>query len=98
MEKCRIARHFISRKCFAYCEMLFFKHHRFWSLGFLRIESLPMEFYSLENKEIFMPTTLGERLRKARLAKRLTQVELAKKVGVSSHVIIGDYERGKSGN
>ncbi len=43
-------------------------------------------------------SSIGDRIKKARLAKNLTQVELAKLSGASSHTIIGDYERGKRGN
>jgi transcriptional regulator with XRE-family HTH domain len=43
------------------------------------------------------PTTMGQRLKKARLEKGLTQVQLAKKSGASSHTIICDYESGKRG-
>jgi transcriptional regulator with XRE-family HTH domain len=42
-------------------------------------------------------TTMGQRIKQARLAKGLTQTELAKKIGASSHSIICDYETGKRG-
>jgi repressor LexA len=44
-----------------------------------------------------MSSTLGSRIRAARLKKGLTQSELAKKAGASSHTIICDYEKGKRG-
>ncbi len=44
-----------------------------------------------------MISNLGARLRIARERKGLTQVELAKKVGLPSHVTICDYERNKRG-
>jgi transcriptional regulator with XRE-family HTH domain len=40
---------------------------------------------------------IGKRIKDARLRKGFTQVELAKKVGASSHTIISDYERGNRG-
>lgn len=42
-------------------------------------------------------TTLGQRIKQARLAKKLTQTELAKKIGSDSHTRISDLERGKRG-
>lgn len=51
-------------------------------------------------KEGTMPKALkiGERVRIARKRCNLTQVELAKRVGASSHTIICDIEKGKRGN
>jgi transcriptional regulator with XRE-family HTH domain len=42
-------------------------------------------------------STLGQRIKQARLKKGLTQTQLAKKAGASSHTVICDYERGKRG-
>ena len=44
-----------------------------------------------------MASTLGTRIREARLRKGITQTELAKLVDVPSHSVISDYERGKRG-
>lgn len=44
-----------------------------------------------------MAATIGQRIKQARIAKRLTQTELAKKVGATSHSVISDHERGKRG-
>lgn len=44
-----------------------------------------------------MTSTMGERIKSARLRKGLTQVELAKRIKASSHTLICDYERGKRG-
>jgi Predicted transcriptional regulators len=42
-------------------------------------------------------TTMGQRLKAARLAKGLTQTQLAKIVKLTSHSVICDYELGKRG-
>jgi transcriptional regulator with XRE-family HTH domain len=45
-----------------------------------------------------MPEIIGNRVRQARLRHHMTQEELAKQTGASSHTIICDLEKGKRGN
>lgn len=40
---------------------------------------------------------IGDRIRSARRAKKLTQQQLAERINATSHCIISDYERGKRG-
>lgn len=51
-----------------------------------------------KNRMELMASTLGSRMKAARIKAGLTQTQLATKVGASSHTIICDYERGKRGN